>query len=118
LARHVVKNASSLHGYLAKVVMEANKVEQKHMAPKLFYVFRPQDSIDSLVSNQKKHLYSKAIDANSIGMLVRQIWKEEWDREVYLEAAYFTTFDLKFKSPRPQDKVIHFRCFDVVDVPS
>jgi hypothetical protein len=68
LARHVVKNASSLHGYLAKVVMEANKVEQKHMAPKLFYVFRPQDSIDSLVSNQKKHLYSKAIDANSIGM--------------------------------------------------
>jgi hypothetical protein len=42
------------------------------VAPELFYVFRPKDSRNSLEVMKKKHLYSKAVDAYSVGMLASQ----------------------------------------------
>jgi hypothetical protein len=44
---------------------------------RLFYVFRPQDSQNPLEVMKKKHLYSKAADAYSVGLLASLIWKEE-----------------------------------------
>jgi hypothetical protein len=74
---------------------------------------------------KKKHLYLKAADAYSIAMLAKQIWREEWDKDLLPDAMCFIGFELKLKgsktkTPRQrlQNKVIHFGCFDAVDVTS
>jgi hypothetical protein len=41
LASRVVENAPSLCNYATKAEMQANIIERKHVAPKLFYVFEP-----------------------------------------------------------------------------
>jgi serine/threonine protein kinase len=98
LANHIVENAQSLYDYATKAEIEANIAKRKHVAPKLFYVFGPHDSRNSLESMWKKHLYSKAVDAYSIGALAREIWKEEGDKKVLSDAMRFTAFDLKLNN--------------------
>jgi hypothetical protein len=98
LANRVVENTPSLYGYAAKVEMEANIAESKHVVPKLFYVFGPQDLQNLLESMKKKHLYPKVADAYSISVLARQIWKEIWNREVFPNTMRFIAFDLKLNS--------------------
>jgi serine/threonine protein kinase len=85
MANRVKEKKSSFYGYETKAEMEANIAERKHVVPELFYVFGPKDSQNSLEVMKKKHLYSKAIDVYSIGMLVSQIWKEEWDSTSFLK---------------------------------
>jgi hypothetical protein len=67
------KKKSSLYGYATKAEMEANIVEWKYMATKLFYTFEPQGSQNLLDLMQKKELYLKAVNAYSIGVMARQI---------------------------------------------
>jgi hypothetical protein len=77
MASRVKEKKASLYGYQKKKKMVANIAQLKHVAPELFYGFGPEDSRNSLEVMQKKHLYSKATDAYSIGMLASLIWKEE-----------------------------------------
>jgi hypothetical protein len=44
MASRVEEEKSSFYGYQTKAEMEANIVELKHVAPELFYVFRPKGS--------------------------------------------------------------------------
>ena len=67
------------------------------MAIELFYVFRPEGSWNSLEVMKKKHLYSKAVDAYSIGVLASLIWKEEWDKSLLKDATIFNGFELKLR---------------------
>jgi hypothetical protein len=80
MASRIKEKKSSCYGYQTKEEMEANIAQQKHKAPKLFYVFGPKGSRNSLEVMKKKHLYLKAADAYSVDVLASLIWKEEWDR--------------------------------------
>jgi hypothetical protein len=73
------------------------------VALELFYILEPQDSRNSLEAMKKKHLYLKAADAYSVGVLAKQIWKEEWNRDLLPDAMQFTAFDLKLKSLTDRD---------------
>jgi hypothetical protein len=75
MASRIKKKKASLYGYQKKEEMVANIAQRKHVAPELFYVFGPEGSQNSLEVMQKKHLYSKAADAYSIGVLASLIWK-------------------------------------------
>jgi hypothetical protein len=52
---------------------------------------------------QKKHLYSKAMDAYSIGVLASLIWKEEWDRSLLQDTTIFLGFELKLRGLQDKD---------------
>jgi hypothetical protein len=73
------------------------------VAPELFYVFGPEGSWNSLEVMQKKHLYSKATDAYSIGMLASLICKEEWDRTLLPDATILHGFELKLRGLQDKD---------------
>jgi serine/threonine protein kinase len=72
MANRVEEKKSSFYGYETKAEMEANIAKRKHVAPELFYVFGPKGSRTLLKIMKKKHLYSKATDAYSFGMLASQ----------------------------------------------
>jgi serine/threonine protein kinase len=103
MASHVKEKKASLYGYQKKEEMVANIAQRKHVAPELFYVFRPEDSRTSLEVMQKKHLYTKAADAYSIGVLASLIWKEEWDRTLPSNATVFHGFELKLRGLQDKD---------------
>ena len=91
------------------------------MAPKLFYVFGHEGSWNSLEYMQKKYLYTKAVDAYSVGVLKSLIWNEEWDRTLLLDAMVFHGFFIEIERllrQRPTYKVIHSRCFEAVHISS
>jgi hypothetical protein len=114
MANRVEEEKSSLYGYQTKAEMEANITEQKHVAPELFYVFGPKGSRNSLEVMQKKHLYSKAADAYSVGVLASQIWREEWDRELLLDEMIFCGFELKLKGLKDKDPETRLSISDVL----
>ena len=114
MASHVEEEASSLYGYQMKGEMEANIIKRKHVALELFYVFGPKGSQNSLEIMQKKHLYLKAVDAYSIGVLTSQIWKEEWDRELLLDEMIFHGFELKLKGLKDKDPETRLLISDVL----
>jgi hypothetical protein len=103
MASHVVENKSTFYGYKKKAEMEANIAEWKHEVPELYYVFGPQGSWNLLEVMKKKHLYLKAVDAYSLAVLVRQIWKKEWDKKLLSKAMLFHGFELKLKLKVFQD---------------
>jgi hypothetical protein len=96
MASRVVENKSSFYGYQTKAEVEENIAQRKHVAPKLVYVLGSQDSQNSLEVIKMNHLYSKATDAYSVGIL-------EIERP---------------PRQRSKDKVIHFGCFDAVHITS
>jgi hypothetical protein len=83
MASRVKENKASLYGYQKKEEMVANIAQRKHVAPELFYVFGPEGSRTLLEVMQKKHLYTKATDAYSVGVLASLIWKEEWTERYF-----------------------------------
>jgi hypothetical protein len=83
--------------------MVANIAQWKHVAPELFYVFGPEGSRNLLEVMQKKHLYSKAVDAYSVGVLASLIWKEEWDKSLLKDATIFHGFELKLRGLQDRD---------------
>jgi serine/threonine protein kinase len=105
---------SLLYGYQTKAEMEANIAERKHVAPELFYVFRPKGSWNSLDVMKKKHLYSKAADAYSVGILASQIWREEWDRELLPDKMIFHSLELKLKGLKDKDPETRLSISDVL----
>jgi hypothetical protein len=114
MANSVEEEKSSFYGYQAKAEMEANIAEQKHVALELFYVFGPKGSWNSLQVMQKKHLYLKAADAYSVGVLVSQIWREEWDREFLPNKMIFHGFELKLKGLKDKDPDIRLSISNVL----
>ena len=52
---------------------------------------------------KKKHMYSKAVDAYSIGVLASQIWREEWERDPLPNKMIFHNFELKLKGFKDKD---------------
>jgi hypothetical protein len=94
--------------------MEANIVEWKHVALELFYVFGPKDSRNLLEVMKKKHLYSKAADAYSVGVLASQIWKKEWDRDLLPDEMIFHGFELKLKGLKDKDLETRLPISDVL----
>jgi hypothetical protein len=63
---------------------------------------------------KKKHLYLKAVDAYSIGVLARQVWKEEWNREVLSDLVRFAVFNLKLNSLTLRDPKTRLSISDVL----
>jgi hypothetical protein len=103
MASRVKEKKASLYGYQKKKKMVANIAQQKHVAPELFYVFGPEGSCTLLEVIQKKHLYTKAADAYSVGVLVSLIWKEEWDITLLPDATVFHGFELKLRGLQDKD---------------
>ena len=103
MANNVEEEKSSLYGYQTKAEMEINTAERKHVVLELFYVFRPKGSWNSLEVMQKKHLYLKGADAYSVGVLVSQIWIEEWNKELLPNEMTFHGFELKLKGLKDKD---------------
>jgi hypothetical protein len=103
MASRLKEKKASLYGYQKKEEMVANIAQRKHVAPKLFYVFGPEGSRNSLEVIQKKHLYSKATDAYSVGMLASLIWKEEWNKTLLPVATVFHGFELKLRGLQDKD---------------
>jgi hypothetical protein len=62
----------------------------------------------------KKHLYSKAADAYSVGLLASQIWKEEWNRELLPDEMIFHGFELKLKGLKDKDLETRLSILDVL----
>jgi hypothetical protein len=114
MASRIEEEKSSLYGYQTKAEMEANIAEWKHVAPELFYVFKPKGSRNSLEVMQKKHLYSKAADAYSVGILTSQIWREEWDKELLPDEMIFRGFELKLKGLKDKDLETRLSISDVL----
>jgi hypothetical protein len=83
------------------------------VAPELFYVFGPKGSRNSLEVLQKKHLYSKATDAYSVGVLASLIWKEEWDRTLLPDTMVFYGFELKLKGLQDKNPQTRLSISDV-----
>jgi hypothetical protein len=63
---------------------------------------------------KKKYFFFKAMDAYSIGMLVRQIWKEEWNKELLFNPMRFIGFDLKLKGLKDIDPETRLSILDVL----
>jgi hypothetical protein len=114
MAGCVEEEKSSLYGYQTKAEMEANIAERKHVAPELFYVFRPKGLRNSLEAMQQKHLYSKAADAYSVGVLASQIWREKWNKELLPDEMIFHGFELKLKGLKDKDPETRFSILDVL----
>jgi hypothetical protein len=114
MASHVKEKKSSFYGYETKAEMEANIVQRKYMALELFYVFGPQGSQNSLEIMKKKHLYLKAADAYSIGVLASLIWKEEWDRMLLPDATVYHGFELKLRGLQDKDPETRLSISDVL----
>jgi serine/threonine protein kinase len=103
MTSHVKEKKASLYGYEKKEEMVANIAQRKHVAPELFYVSEPEGSRNLLEVMQKKHLYTKAADAYSVGVLASLIWKEEWDRTLLPDATVFHGFELKLRGLQDKD---------------
>ena len=103
MASHVKEKKASLYGYQKKEEMVANITQHKHVAPKFFYVFGSKASRTLLEVMQKKHLYTKAADARSVGMLASLIWKEKWDRMLLPNTMVFHGFELKLRDLQDKD---------------
>jgi hypothetical protein len=84
------------------------------VALELFYVFGPEGSRNSLEVMQKKHLYTKAADAYSVGVLASLIWKEEWDRTLLPDAMVFHGFELKLRGLQDKDPQTRLSISDVL----
>jgi hypothetical protein len=52
---------------------------------------------------QKNHLYTKAVDAYSVGVLASLIWKEECDRTLLPNTTVFHGFELKLRGLQDKD---------------
>jgi hypothetical protein len=72
---------------------------------------------------KKKHLYLKAADAYSVGVLASQIWEEEWNRDLLSDKMIFHGFELKLKGLKDKDPktrlsisnvLTQFKCFDTI----
>ena len=114
MASRIKEEKSSLYGYQMKAEMEANIAKWKHVAPKLFYVFGPKGSWNSLEVMQKKHFFSKVANAYSVGVLASQIWKEEWVRELLPDEMIFDGFELKLKGLKGKDPETRLSISDVL----
>jgi hypothetical protein len=114
MASRVKEKKASLYGYQKKEEMVANIAQRKHVAPELFYVFGPKDSRTSLEVMQKTHLYTKAADAYSVGVLASLIWREEWDRKLLPDATVFHGFELKLRGLQDKDPQTRLSIADVL----
>jgi hypothetical protein len=114
MASSVKEKKASFYGYQKKEEMVANITQRKQVAPKLFYVFRPEGLRNSLEVMKKKHLYSKAVDAYSFGMLASLIWKEEWDRSLLKDTTIFYGFELKLRGLQDKDPQTRLYISDVL----
>jgi hypothetical protein len=61
-----------------------------------------------------KHLYSKAVDAYSFGVLASQIWREEWERDLLPGKMIFHGFELKLKGLKDKDLESRLSISDVL----
>jgi hypothetical protein len=103
MASRVKEKKASLYDYQKKEEMVANIAQRKHVAHELFYVFGLEGSRNSLEVMQKKHLYSNATNAYSVGVLASLIWKEEWDRTLLPDTKVFHGFELKLRGFQDKD---------------
>jgi hypothetical protein len=114
MASRIKEKKASLYSYQKKEEMVANIAQQKHVAHELFYVFGPEGSRNSLEVMQKKHSYSKATDAYSVGVLASLIWNEEWDRTLLPDATVFHGFELKLRGLQDKDPQTRLSISDVL----
>jgi hypothetical protein len=114
MASRVKENVASLYGYQKKEEMEANIAQRKHVAPELFYLFGAKDSLNSLEIMKKKHLYTKATDAYSVGVLATKIWNKECDKTLLPNSTIRDGFGLKLAGLRDKDPQTRLSIQDVL----
>ena len=114
MASCVKEMQPSLYGYQKKEEMEANIAQRKHVAPELFYLFGAPDSPNSLEIMKKKHSYTKATDAYSVGVLATKIWNKECDKTLLPDSTIRGGFDLKLAGLRDKDPQTRLSIQDVL----
>jgi hypothetical protein len=75
-----------MYGFPIMAEMERNKRKCSWVAPKLFYDYGPPNSKTSLEHVERRNLYTKEADAYSVEKMVKHIWKEEWNKNLFCDA--------------------------------
>ena len=95
MACRVSEEVASNYGYRSEEEMAMQQRLRQHVAPELFYVFRPRESETSLERQKKKHVYTKGGDAYAAGKLASMIWREEADNEMLRTSEQVAAFRYK-----------------------
>jgi hypothetical protein len=83
MATYFIEEVSSVYGYPTKAEMEKNEKERYWVALELFSVYDPTNFETSIERVQRKHLYTKELNAYSVGKLALRIWNDEWNRILF-----------------------------------
>jgi hypothetical protein len=103
MATRTIEDVLSAYSYPTKDEMERNKKECLWVVPELFYVYGPPYSETSLKRVQRRHLYTKEVDAYSVGKVAQPIWEDEWDKELFKSTVGASIFLYKLHQLQHED---------------
>jgi serine/threonine protein kinase len=98
LVSYTIEDTPSMYDFPTTVEMEKNKRECYWVAPKLFIVYGQSNSITSLRCVQRRHMYTKEVDACLVGKKVQHIWNVEWDKDVFINGPGMNIFYTKLNA--------------------
>ena len=110
MACRTFEEKGSRYGYATREEMETQRKQRFWVAPELFYVFGPPNSDTSIDRMQRKHLYSRAADAYSVGKVAQMMWKDEpapdFLKDYMLQSKFHATLeDLTREDPKVRKSV-------------
>ena len=104
LASRVCETTPSNYGFPNQQDLEAS---HKHrgwfVAPELWYTYGKPNSETPLESQQRRHLYSQAADAYSVGVIANHIWNNEDDRDLFKDNVGKSRFAVALKELMAKD---------------
>jgi hypothetical protein len=71
---------------------------QSYFSLELHYVYGPPNSKTSLEHVQKRHLYTKEVDAYLVGKMAQCIWHNKWDKDLFTKGVGTSIFLLKINA--------------------
>ncbi|KAG0595207.1 hypothetical protein M758_UG149200 [Ceratodon purpureus] len=108
LASRVCETTPSRYGYpTAEARTAAFKERGTFVAPELWYTYGKPNSETSYETLRRRHLYTQAADAYSVGVVANMIWKDEDDFDLFKDAAGKARFAVALKelaNPDPKNR--------------
>ena len=103
MASYVIEDKTSVYGYSTKVEIERNKNERYWVALDLFYVYGPPNFKTSIERIHMNNLYTKELDAYSVGKLKLHIWNDKWDPYLFKIVEFGSIFFSKLTALTNED---------------
>ena len=107
MACRVSEEVALNYGYRSEEEMAMQQRLCQHVAPELFYVFKPRGSETSLERQKEKHVYTKRGDTYVAGKMASIFWREEPDNEMLPASEQVVAFRYKFgqlTDPNPSSR--------------